>query len=74
MPNRKRRFRLVGWTQPTNQRKESDGVMYELGCFDSPEDAEVSKWWRLNAGWGRVEIVEIIDKQQDEATESSIQN
>jgi adenosylmethionine-8-amino-7-oxononanoate aminotransferase len=48
--------------------------MYELGCFDSPEDAEVSKWWRLNAGWGRVEIVEIIDKQQDEATESSIQN
>lgn len=51
-------FRVRGWTRPGPTPKESDGVEYDLGGFDLKEEAEAAQRWRLEAGWGRVAIID----------------
>ena len=51
-----KRFHVIGRVRPTQQSKESDGVDYDLGHFDSLHDAEAVRSERLKVGWGAVEI------------------
>ncbi len=64
------RYQLYGWVAPTPKPKESDGVKYYLGQFDSLELAEAARYERLKAGWGRVEIVDadLTDAEQRQKT------
>jgi hypothetical protein len=58
---RQKKFHVVGRVRPTRQPKESDGVDYNLGHYDSLQDAEAVKRERLACGWGRIEITESED-------------
>jgi hypothetical protein len=56
-------FQVFGRTRPTTRPKESDGVDYDLGSYDSRQEAEEVRRERLGVGWGRVWIV---DSAQEE--------
>jgi hypothetical protein len=55
---RQKRFHVIGWVRPTARPKESDGVEYDLGHYDSLQDAEAVKHERLRYGWGRVVVID----------------
>jgi hypothetical protein len=55
----KKRFQLIGRVRLTQQRKESDGVDHDLGCFDSVQDAETARRERWRVGWGSIEIIDL---------------
>jgi hypothetical protein len=54
-----RRFQLIGRVRPTRQRKESDSVDYDLGSFDSIQDAESVRREAWRVGWGSTEIIDL---------------
>jgi hypothetical protein len=53
-----KRFHVFGRVRLTPHRKESDGLDYDLGSYDSREEAEAVRRERFEAGWGRVWIVD----------------
>jgi len=55
----RKRFQVYGWVCPTPKPKESDGVKYHLGEFDSLEEAEGMSRERRVAGWGSIQIEDI---------------
>lgn len=54
-----KRFRLIGRVRPTPRPKKSDGVDYDLGYFDSLEDAEAARRERWRVGWGNIGIIDL---------------
>lgn len=59
-----KQFQLIGRVRPTLKPKESDGLAYDLGCFDSLEAAEGARRERWAVGWGVIEIVELDQKNR----------
>jgi hypothetical protein len=53
-----KRFQLIGRVRPTQQRKESDGVDYDLDSFDSLQEAENARRERWRVGWGSIAIID----------------
>jgi hypothetical protein len=53
-----KRFQVRGWVHRCPTPKESDGVEYDLGQYDSREDAEEVKRSRLKVGWASVVILD----------------
>ena len=53
-----KRFQLIGRANPTGKPEESDGVDYDLGSFDSLEDAETERRERQRVGWGSMRIID----------------
>ena len=53
-----KRFQVYGWVRPTFKPNESDGKTYDLGQFDSLEEAVAVRKERRAVGWGRIEIQE----------------
>jgi hypothetical protein len=45
--------------RPTRQPKESDGVDYDFGYFDSLEEAESLRREGWRVGWGSIEIIDL---------------
>lgn len=56
---KQKRFQVYGWVRPTLKPKESDGVEYHVGEFESLEEAEAVRRERWSAGWGRIEIQDL---------------
>jgi len=55
---RQKRFHLIGRVRPTPTPKESDGVDYDLGSYDTLEEAEGVRRERSRVGWGGIVIVD----------------
>jgi hypothetical protein len=59
-----KRFQVYGWVRPTLKPKESDGVKYHIGEFDSLEVAEAVRRERWAVGWGRIEIQDLTQPER----------
>jgi hypothetical protein len=53
-----KQYQVSGWVRRTDEPKDSDGVRYPLGDFDTLRDAEGVRREHLRAGWGHVEILD----------------
>ena len=51
-----KKFKLIGRVRPTAKPKESDGVDYDLGTYDSLQEAEDVRRERWEQGWGTISI------------------
>jgi hypothetical protein len=59
-----KRFQVYGWVRRTPKPKESDGVKYHLGEFDSLEAAEAVRRDRWVAGWERIQIQDLAQPEK----------
>lgn len=57
MTNSPKLYKVVGWVLSQAQPKWSDGIEFDLGEFDSLDDAEAVRRERLAVGWGVVDIL-----------------
>jgi hypothetical protein len=55
----KKRFHLIGRVRRTEQPKESDGIDYDLGYYETLEIAEIVRNEKWAAGWGTIDIVDL---------------
>jgi hypothetical protein len=53
-----KRFHVIGRVRPTPKPKESDGVDYDLGSYDTLEEAEYVQREHWRVGWGGIVIVD----------------
>ncbi len=54
-----KRFQLVGYVRPTAKPKERDRVRYEMGSFDTLEEAESYRREMWRVGWGSIAIIDL---------------
>ena len=54
----RKQFHVVGRLSSMPNPRVGEGLNYDLGSYDSRQDAEAVRRERLDAGWGRVWIVD----------------
>ena len=54
-----KRFQLIGYVRPTAKPKESDGVPYDMGYFDTLQEAEAYRREKWRLGWGNIAIIDL---------------